>query len=168
MALLTQHEPDVAGRLKKNGLPASSYVTSWLITLFTSGPKLKFASPADVMLWWDLFWVECCRPRVTRRRQQQEEEDSKQTIVPLAVEGWRQRLTGAGASMAASTILLRTTYATMLCHKEAIVRAKDVVDLMTELQRGLSSEELWQSVSQADVVGGGGIVADQDGKWVGI
>ena len=54
----------------------------------------------------------------------------------------------------------------MLCHKDAILRARDIVEIMTELQRGLSSDELWQSVFLEGTTDDE-IVADKDGKWKG-
>eukprot|EP00946_MAST-07B_sp_MAST-7B-sp1_P003471 g3471.t1 len=165
MEILAAFEPGVESQLSKNGLPPSSYTTSWLITMFTSGPELKFTSPADVMLWWDLLWVECCRPKVARWQLQNENQNEL-----LQTASWRHRLVGAGSRAAACTVLLRTTYLTLLCHKDIIARAKDVVEIMTELRRGLTSEELSRTVFEA---GDGStrdvfdrIVADRDGKWV--
>ena len=159
MTLLGNNEPKVASRLGKNGLPPSSYTTSWLITLFTSGPKLKFASPSDLMTWWDILWVECCRPRVTSGQ-------AKNSLKKSLVTSWRSHLIGAGSASALSTVVLRTTYKTLLCHKTSIVDAKDVVDIMNELRRELNSEEFWNLLlkeADNDVL----ILADQFGKLVG-
>ena len=129
VARLGEREPKVAARLKKDGLPPSSFTTSWLITLFTSGPELKLC-PEDLLCWWDLLWVECrCAEALTAR----------------GPAPW---------SAAASTYLLRSSYDVLLCHGASIAAAKDVVGVMAELRRPLTRGESARYLFARD--GGGG------------